>query len=44
MDRPQAAAIDLQYHDVRRDEGLYYRLGAAGKVDRLATDDEIERR
>ena len=34
-------AIDLQYHDVRRDKGLYQRLLAAGKVTRLATEDEI---
>ncbi|MGZ8604821.1 MAG: depupylase/deamidase Dop [Actinomycetota bacterium] len=35
--------VDLQYHDVRRDKGLYYRLAAAGKVERLVTDDEIVR-
>jgi proteasome accessory factor A len=36
-------AIDLQYHDVRRDKGLYHRLAATGKVERLVSDDEIER-
>jgi proteasome accessory factor A len=36
-------AIDLQYHDVRRDRGLYHRLAAGGKVERLVGDDEIER-
>ena len=36
-------AIDLQYHDVRRDRGLYHRLAYAGKVERLTTDDEVER-
>jgi proteasome accessory factor PafA2 len=35
-------AIDLQYHDVRRDRGLYYRLEATGKVERLTTDEEVE--
>ncbi|MEA2580477.1 MAG: Pup amidohydrolase [Actinomycetota bacterium] len=35
-------AIDLQYHDVRRDKGLYYRLVAAGKVERLVSDADIE--
>jgi len=35
-------AIDLQYHDVRRDKGLYYRLEAGGKVERLTTDAEVE--
>jgi proteasome accessory factor PafA2 len=34
-------AVDLQYHDVRPDRGLYDRLAAAGKVERLATDDEV---
>jgi proteasome accessory factor A len=36
-------AIDLQYHDVRRDRGLYNRLAAGGKVERLVSDDEIDR-
>ena len=35
--------IDLQYHDIRRSKGLYYRLAAAGKVERIADDDAIER-
>jgi proteasome accessory factor PafA2 len=35
--------IDLQYHDVRRSKGLYYRLAAAGKVERIADDDAIDR-
>ncbi len=35
-------AIDLQYHDVRRDRGLYYRLEASGKVERLCSDEEVE--
>ena len=39
---PKLRAIDLQYHDVRRDKGLYYRLEAAGKVERLTTDDEVD--
>ncbi|HZA20455.1 MAG TPA: proteasome accessory factor PafA2 family protein, partial [Actinomycetota bacterium] len=34
--------IDLQYHDVRRDKGLYYRLERGGKVERLVSDDEID--
>ena len=35
-------AIDLQYHDVRRDKGLYNRLAAAGKVERLVSEEDIE--
>jgi len=40
---PKLRAIDLQYHDVRRDKGLFHRLAAAGKVERLVGDDEVER-
>jgi proteasome accessory factor A len=36
-------AVDLQYHDIRRDRGLYDRLAASGKVERLTTDEEVER-
>jgi proteasome accessory factor A len=39
---PKLRAVDLQYHDVQRDKGLYYRLEAAGKVERVSTDDEVE--
>jgi Pup amidohydrolase len=35
-------AIDLQYHDVRRERGLYHRLASGGKVERLTTDEEID--
>jgi proteasome accessory factor A len=40
---PKLRAIDLQYHDVRRERGLYERLAASGKVERLTTDEEVER-
>jgi proteasome accessory factor PafA2 len=40
---PKLRAIDLQYHDVRRDRGLYERLAAAEKVQRITTDEEVER-
>jgi Pup amidohydrolase len=39
---PKLRAIDLQYHDVRRAKGLYYRLEAGGKVERLTNDAEVE--
>ncbi len=39
---PKLRAIDLQYHDVRRDRGLYHRLAVGGNVERLVTDAEIE--
>ncbi len=40
---PKLRLIDLQYHDVRRDKGLYYRLAAAGKAERILADDEVDR-
>ena len=39
---PKLQAIDLQYHDVRRERGLYYRLDSSGKVERLTTDEEVD--
>ena len=34
--------VDLQYHDVRREKGLYHRLAERGKVERLVAESEIE--
>src|SRR5437867_835138 len=34
--------VDLQYHDVRREKGLYYKLVAGGKLERLVTEDEVD--
>ena len=36
-------AVDLQYSDVRPDKGLYRRLEATGRFDRIVTDAEIDR-
>ncbi|MDH4353625.1 MAG: proteasome accessory factor PafA2 family protein, partial [Actinomycetota bacterium] len=33
--------VDLQYSDVRPDKGLYHRLVARGKMERLVTDDAV---
>jgi Pup amidohydrolase len=41
-DDPKLKLIDLQYHDVRRGRGLYYRLAAAGKVERMVSEAETE--
>ncbi len=38
---PKLQLIDLQYHDVDRSKGLYHRLVAGGRMQRLFTDDEI---
>jgi proteasome accessory factor A len=37
----RVAMIDLQYHDIRPDRGLYGRLEESEAVDRIVTDDEI---
>jgi proteasome accessory factor A len=42
-DAPRLELIDLQYADVRPDKGLYARLVARGRIDRLVTDAEIAR-
>ncbi|HEY6634473.1 MAG TPA: proteasome accessory factor PafA2 family protein, partial [Acidimicrobiia bacterium] len=34
-------ALDLQYHDVDPEKGLYYRLAARGSMRRLFTDEQI---
>jgi Pup amidohydrolase len=40
---PQVHMMDLQYHDLRPDKGLYYLLERQGKVERVVTDEEITR-
>jgi proteasome accessory factor A len=34
--------LDLQYHDIRREKGLYFLLERKGRVVRLATNEQIE--
>ena len=41
-DHPKLRLLDLQYHDVDPNRGLYNRLAARGAVQRLFTDAEIE--
>jgi proteasome accessory factor A len=43
FDDHRVALLDLQYHDLRRDKGLYYKLEQGGYVERIVTDAEIER-
>lgn len=40
---PQVQMLDLQYHDLRPDKGLYYLLERQGKMRRLTTDEAIAR-
>ncbi|MGI9665661.1 MAG: Pup--protein ligase [Acidimicrobiia bacterium] len=35
------ALIDLNYHDVNRQRGLYYKLEKAGLMDQIVTDDAV---
>ena len=42
-DAPRLQLVDLQYHDVRPEKGLYHRLVARGSMQRLVTDDEVRR-
>jgi proteasome accessory factor PafA2 len=42
-DAPQVQLLDLQYHDLRPDKGLYYLLERQGKVERIVSDEEIAR-
>jgi len=39
---PRVSLIDLQYHDIRPDRGLYYLLAKNDMVERLTTDEAIE--
>jgi proteasome accessory factor A len=38
---PRLQLVDLQYSDVRSDKGLYNRLVARGRFERLVTDAEV---
>ncbi len=40
---PRLHLVDLQYSDVRPEKGLYNRLVARGRFERLLTEDEVER-
>jgi proteasome accessory factor A len=42
LNHPRVSLLDLQYHDVSRQRGLFYKLQDRGMVDRLCTDDEID--
>jgi proteasome accessory factor A len=40
-DAPQVQMLDLQYHDLRPDKGLYYMLERQGRAERVVSDPEI---
>src|SRR5687768_13152194 len=42
LTHPKIALMDLQYHDVSRDRGLFYKLQDRDMVERMCVDDVIE--
>ncbi|HEX6391862.1 MAG TPA: Pup--protein ligase [Acidimicrobiales bacterium] len=42
LTHPKVALMDLQYHDVSRTRGLFYKMQARGMVERTCTDEDIE--
>jgi proteasome accessory factor A len=42
LTHPKVALMDLQYHDVSRERGLFYRMQDRGLVERICTDEAIE--
>jgi proteasome accessory factor A len=41
MSDPKLAMLDLSYHDVNRNRGIYYLMARRGMVDRITTDEKI---
>jgi proteasome accessory factor A len=42
LTHPKVALIDLQYHDVNRERGLFYKMQSRGLVERTCTDEDID--
>ncbi len=43
LTHPKVALMDLVYHEVNRDRGLYYILERRGQMERVASDRDIQR-
>jgi proteasome accessory factor A len=43
LSHPRAALMDLAYHDVNRERGLYYLLERRGKMERIAAERQIQK-
>jgi proteasome accessory factor A len=41
LNHPRVALLDLQYHDVNRERGLFYKMQERDLVERIATDADI---
>ncbi len=42
LSHPRVALLDLQYHDVNRERGVFYKLQEKGLVERVCTDEAID--
>ena len=42
LSSPRVALMDLQYHDVHRERGLFYKMQDHGLVERMCTDADID--
>ncbi|HEX2023783.1 MAG TPA: proteasome accessory factor PafA2 family protein, partial [Acidimicrobiales bacterium] len=42
LTHPRVALLDLQYHDVNRQRGLYYLLQNRGKLERVVAEEAID--
>jgi proteasome accessory factor A len=43
LSHPKVALMDLAYHDVNRDRGLYYVLERKGQMDRVVSERDVQR-
>jgi proteasome accessory factor A len=43
LDHPRVLLLDLAYHDVNRERGLYYLLERRGRMERIVTDHDVHR-
>jgi proteasome accessory factor A len=41
LSHPRVALLDLQYHDVNRERGIFYKMQARDLVERVCTDSDI---
>lgn len=41
LDDPKIAMIDLSYHDINRNQGLFYLLEGKGEAQRITVDEEV---
>jgi proteasome accessory factor A len=43
LDDPRVLMLDLQYHDIDRERGVFYKVESRGLVERMCDDETIER-